>query len=176
MWRRWCLAGGDPWDDGPESGCAPLPAHHLAGDDAAVIAHSARLILPFLGLQLTSVAHASNSQHCKPAWEVAPGRRRQTQYAVVAVVPVLTEVVAQIPNRVGARTSRRSVVIRDRVTNAIRRAVKAHGHFPSDRAAEKLVFLALRNVEAKWRNPPSFWHASRVELSIRFGDLFRLLE
>ena len=62
------------------------------------------------------------------------------------------------------------------LNSTVRRAVKAHGHFPSDRAAEKLVFLALRNVEAKWRNPPSFWHASRVELSIRFGDRFRLLE
>ena len=62
------------------------------------------------------------------------------------------------------------------LNSTVRRAVKAHGHFPSDRAVEKLAFLALRNVEAKWRNPPTFWHAARVEFSIRFGDRFRLLE
>lgn len=62
------------------------------------------------------------------------------------------------------------------LNSAVRRAVKAHGHFPSDRAAEKLIYLALRNVADKWRNPPIHWHAARVELSIRFGDRFRLVE
>ena len=62
------------------------------------------------------------------------------------------------------------------LNSTVRRAVKAHGHFPSDRAAEKLVFLALRNVEAKWRNPPAYWHAARIEFSIRFGERFRMVE
>ena len=47
------------------------------------------------------------------------------------------------------------------VTNAIeslhsqvRKAVRDKGHFPSDEAATKLIFLALRNVIAKWKRPP----------------------
>ena len=62
------------------------------------------------------------------------------------------------------------------LNSTVRRAVKAHGHFPSDRAAEKLAFLALRNVAAKWRNPPPFWHAARIELSIHFGERFHMVE
>ena len=62
------------------------------------------------------------------------------------------------------------------LNSTVRRAVRAHGHFPSDRAATKLVFLALRNVEAKWRNPPHFWHAARTEFAIHFGDRFPLVE
>ena len=62
------------------------------------------------------------------------------------------------------------------LNSVIRRAVKAHGHFPSARAAEKLVFLVLRNVETKWRNPPTYCHAARIEFSIRFGEGFRMVE
>ena len=62
------------------------------------------------------------------------------------------------------------------LNSTVRRAVRAHGHFPSDRAAAKLVFLALRNVAAKWRNPPQFRHAARAELAIRFGERFLLVE
>ncbi len=62
------------------------------------------------------------------------------------------------------------------LNSTVRRAVRAHGHFPSDRAAAKLVFLALRNVAAKWRNPPQFWHAARAEFAIRFGERFLLVE
>ena len=61
------------------------------------------------------------------------------------------------------------------LNSTVRRAVRAHGHFPSDRAAAKLVFLALRNVAAKWRNPPQFWHAVRGEFAIRFGERFLLV-
>ena len=60
------------------------------------------------------------------------------------------------------------------LNSTVRRAVKARGHFPSDRAAMKLIYLALRGVERKWKRAPSHWHAARSEFAIRFGDRFRL--
>ena len=58
------------------------------------------------------------------------------------------------------------------LNSTVRRAVRTRGHFPNDRAATKLIYLALRGVERKWRAPPLYWHQVRPELAIRFGDRF----
>lgn len=50
----------------------------------------------------------------------------------------------------------------------LRKVIKAKGHFPNDEAATKLLFLALRNVEKKWRQPPTYWKAVLNELVIHF--------
>jgi len=36
----------------------------------------------------------------------------------------------------------------------VRKAVRGRGHFPSDEAATKLIWLALRNITANWKNAP----------------------
>ena len=56
------------------------------------------------------------------------------------------------------------------LNSTVRRAVRTRGHFPNDRAATKLVYLALRAVQRKWRAPPRHWHQVRPELAIRFGE------
>ena len=58
------------------------------------------------------------------------------------------------------------------VNGTVRRAIRARGHFPNDRSATKLIYLALRGVSGKWRGPPDYWHAARVEFAIHFGDRF----
>ena len=70
--------------------------------------------------------------------------------------------------------SRPPTIAIESLNSTVRRAVKARGHFPSDRAAMKLIYLALRGVERKWKRAPSHWHAARSEFAIRFGDRFRL--
>ena len=40
---------------------------------------------------------------------------------------------------------------------SVRKAVRNKGHFPNDQAATKLIWLALRNIEQKWKNPPISW-------------------
>ena len=60
------------------------------------------------------------------------------------------------------------------LNSTVRRAVRTRGHFPNDRAATKLIYLALRGVERKWRAPPAFWHAARTEFAIHFGERFAL--
>lgn len=65
------------------------------------------------------------------------------------------------------------------VTNAIeslhsqvRKAIRNKGHFPNDEAATKLIYLALRNIEAKWKRAPKEWHAAKAQFAIQFGDRF----
>ena len=58
------------------------------------------------------------------------------------------------------------------LNSTVRRAIRTRGHFPNDRAATKLIYLALRGVESKWRRPPPFWQTARSEFSLVFGDRF----
>jgi putative transposase len=58
----------------------------------------------------------------------------------------------------------------------VRKAVQLRGHFPSDEAALKLIWLVLRNVAARWKSPPVFWHQVKAQLAIQFGDRFLVTE
>ena len=58
----------------------------------------------------------------------------------------------------------------------VRKAVSKRGHFPNDRAAAKLVYLALRNVEAKWKNPPIYWHQAKPQFAIHLEERFVIVE
>lgn len=61
------------------------------------------------------------------------------------------------------------------LNSTVRRAVRTRGHFPNDRAAAKLIYLALRNVAEKWKRPPPYWSQARSEFAIRFGDRFMMV-
>jgi len=52
----------------------------------------------------------------------------------------------------------------------LRKIIKTKGHFPSEEAAVKLIYLALRNAQRKWRMPSHFWRASLAQLVIFFGE------
>lgn len=52
--------------------------------------------------------------------------------------------------------------------------VRNKGYFPSDDAAIKLIYLALRQIEAKWQRPPREWQAAKAQLTIQFGERFTL--
>ncbi len=56
----------------------------------------------------------------------------------------------------------------------VRKSVRTRGHFPSDQAATKLIWLVLRNIEAKWKRPPVFWAKARSQFAILFGDRFKI--
>ena len=55
---------------------------------------------------------------------------------------------------------------------SVRKAVRNKGHFPSDQAATKLIWLALRNITANWKRPPIAWQAAKIQLAIQFGERF----
>jgi putative transposase len=56
----------------------------------------------------------------------------------------------------------------------VRRAIRKRGHFPNERAASKLIYLALQQAQAKWKNPPPFWHEAKNQFAIRFEERFIL--
>ena len=58
----------------------------------------------------------------------------------------------------------------------VRKAVRVRGHFPSEEAAAKLIWLVLRNVQARWKNPPITWQAAKTQMAIQFEDRFVLAE
>jgi putative transposase len=58
----------------------------------------------------------------------------------------------------------------------VRKAVRVRGHFPSEEAATKLIWLALRNIQARWKNPPVTWQAAKAQLAIQFEDRFGLID
>ena len=58
--------------------------------------------------------------------------------------------------------------------SGVRKSIRNKGHFPSDEAATKLIWLALRNITAKWKNPPIAWAAAKAQFAIQFGERFSL--
>jgi putative transposase len=56
----------------------------------------------------------------------------------------------------------------------VQKAVRVRGHFPSDEAATKLIWLVLQKVEKKWVKPPPQWHAAKAHFAIMFGERFVL--
>lgn len=54
----------------------------------------------------------------------------------------------------------------------LRKIVKNRGHFPSDEAASKLLYLALRNIERDWKMPPITWKQAANQFAILFGERF----
>lgn len=54
----------------------------------------------------------------------------------------------------------------------LRRAVRTRGHFPTDDAALKLLFLVLRQVAGEWKMPPREWCEAKTQFAIMFDERF----
>ncbi len=54
----------------------------------------------------------------------------------------------------------------------LRRAVRTRGHFPTDDAALKLLFLVLRQVAGEWKMPPREWCEAKTQFAILFDERF----
>jgi putative transposase len=58
------------------------------------------------------------------------------------------------------------------LNSKLRRAVRARGHFPSDDAATKLLFLILNRSEKEWKMPPREWSMAKAQFAVIFGERF----
>jgi putative transposase len=58
------------------------------------------------------------------------------------------------------------------LNSKLRRAVRARGHFPTDEAAMKLLFLVLNRSEKEWTMPAREWSLAKAQFAILFGDRF----
>jgi transposase-like protein len=54
----------------------------------------------------------------------------------------------------------------------LRKIIKARGHFPSDDAALKLLWLALKNITADWGRAAKEWKAAMNQFAILYADRF----
>ncbi len=54
----------------------------------------------------------------------------------------------------------------------LRRAVRvrARGHFPTDEAALKLLFLVLNRSEKEWTMPAREWGMAKAQFAVLFGE------
>lgn len=58
------------------------------------------------------------------------------------------------------------------LNSKLRRAVRARGHFPTDDAALKLLFLVLNRAEKEWKMPAREWVMAKAQFAVIFGERF----
>jgi putative transposase len=58
------------------------------------------------------------------------------------------------------------------VNSQLRKIIKTRGHFPTDDAANKLIWLALRNITADWSKPARHWKEAMNQFAILYDDRF----
>jgi putative transposase len=58
------------------------------------------------------------------------------------------------------------------VNARLRKIIKTGGHFPSDDAASKLIWLALRNITADWGNAAHHWKEAMSQFAILYAERF----
>lgn len=54
----------------------------------------------------------------------------------------------------------------------LRKIIKTRGHFPSDEAAIKLLWLALRNITADWGKAAKEWKAAMNQFALLYAERF----
>jgi putative transposase len=58
------------------------------------------------------------------------------------------------------------------VNARLRKILKTRGHFPSDEAATKLIWLALRNITKDWSRASPHWKAAMNQFAILYKERF----
>jgi putative transposase len=58
------------------------------------------------------------------------------------------------------------------VNARLRKIIKTRGHFPNDAAAIKLIWLAMRNITAKWAKAANHWKPAMNQFAILYQDRF----
>ncbi len=58
------------------------------------------------------------------------------------------------------------------VNARLRKIIKTRGHFPSDDAASKLIWLALRNITADWSRASRDWKEAMNQFAILYAERF----
>ena len=60
----------------------------------------------------------------------------------------------------------------ENVHRQLRKIIKTRGHFPTDEAATKLIWLALRNITASWGETTGRWKHAMRQFAILYDDRF----
>ncbi|MDC6211485.1 transposase, partial [Ralstonia solanacearum] len=60
----------------------------------------------------------------------------------------------------------------ENINAQLRKIIKTRGHFPTDEAATKLIWLALRNITAGWSRAAHDWKQAMNQFAILYADRF----
>jgi transposase-like protein len=60
------------------------------------------------------------------------------------------------------------------VNAQVRKIIKTRGHFPTDDAASKLIWLALRNITADWGKAAHHWKEAMNQFAILYDERFNV--
>ncbi|PAJ85352.1 IS256 family transposase [Burkholderia ubonensis] len=60
----------------------------------------------------------------------------------------------------------------ENINSQLRKIIKTRGHFPTDEAATKLIWLALRNITADWGRAAHDWKTAMNQFAILYEDRF----
>jgi putative transposase len=63
----------------------------------------------------------------------------------------------------------------ENINSQLRKIIKTRGHFPSDEAAIKLIWLALRNITANRGSAAHDWKTAMNQFAILYADRLRYL-
>ena len=58
------------------------------------------------------------------------------------------------------------------IHSRLRKIIRTRGYFPSDDAATKLIWLALRNITADWGRAAKEWKEAMNQFAIAYGERF----
>jgi transposase-like protein len=58
------------------------------------------------------------------------------------------------------------------LNSQLRKILKSRGHFPTDEAATKLIYLVLHNISRTWTMPARSWKAAMTHFAILFPEAF----
>ena len=58
------------------------------------------------------------------------------------------------------------------LNRTLRKSVKTRGHFPTEDALMKVLYLAIKGVSKKWTQPIRNWREAMNQFAIVFGDRF----
>ncbi|WP_256662045.1 IS256 family transposase [Pseudomonas sp. S150] len=58
------------------------------------------------------------------------------------------------------------------INSQLRKIIKTRGHFPTDEAATKLIWLALKNITANWGSAAHDWKSAMNQFAVLYGDRF----
>ena len=133
------------WKERKPLAVALRPIYTAASADAALTALDAFACGPW-GLQFPTV--------------VASWRRAWTQVIPFFAFPPEVRRVIYTTNALESVNAR------------LRKIIKTRGHFPTDEAATKLLWLALRNITATWVRGARTWKAAMNQFAILYEDRF----
>lgn len=106
---------------------------------------------------LDAFAASPDGQHYST---IAPLWRRQWEYVIPAF--------AYPPEIRRVLTTTNAI---ESLNMQLRKIIKTRGHFPTDDAAAKLLYLALRNIKKRWGPAPG-WLAALPHFAVLFPDRF----